>query len=192
MEDDSSLASTSTTDPPAVETLEKSAKSAVQPLKKGSTNAEVRREPGEDTGAKDASDLANSIVNLHVAMSNLANDSVHSKYGPSHSFSRRSLRGLVSAQARTSGASTDGQTVESDSHMMLDTQEELTEKAVQVIRRVMDKLTGLDFVDHFSKIDVASQHIAALDVEEQVDKLICQAMANENLCLSYFGWCPFW
>ena len=76
--------------------------------------------------------------------------------------------------------------------MLLDTQEELTEKAVQVIRRVMDKLTGLDFVDHSSKVEVASQHIAALDVEEQVDKLICQAMANENLCLSYFGWCPFW
>ena len=56
----------------------------------------------------------------------------------------------------------------------------------------MDKLDGLDFVDHWSKVEAASRHIAALDVEEQVDKLICQAMANENLCLSYFGWCPFW
>jgi hypothetical protein len=75
---------------------------------------------------------------------------------------------------------------------LIDKQEELTEKALQVVRRVMDKLDGLDFVDHQSKVEAASRHIAALDVEEQVDKLICQAMANENLCLSYFGWCPFW
>ena len=54
------------------------------------------------------------------------------------------------------------------------------------------KLDGLDFVDHSGKVEAASRHIAALDVEEQVDKLICQAMTNENLCLSYFGWCPFW
>jgi len=33
---------------------------------------------------------------------------------------------------------------------------------------------------------------AALDVNEQVDRLIRQASANENLCLSFLGWCPFW
>jgi hypothetical protein len=33
---------------------------------------------------------------------------------------------------------------------------------------------------------------AALDVKEQVDRLIRQASANENLCLSFLGWCPFW
>eukprot|EP00605_Chrysophyceae_sp_TOSAG23-4_P001470 GSChrysophyteH1.ASY1.ANO1.1606.1 assembled CDS len=62
--------------------------------------------------------------------------------------------------------------------------EELTLKALVVIRRVMDKLTGLDFAN--------GGHAAALDVPEQVDRLIRQATANENLCLSYFGWCPFW
>jgi len=34
--------------------------------------------------------------------------------------------------------------------------------------------------------------LQALDVPEQVDRLIIQAMANENLCLSFLGWCPFW
>ena len=95
-------------------------------------------------------------------------------------------------------------------------QELLTEKAVTVIRRVMDKLTGLDFYDPASlappqvratscwlRLDMQSlpHHVGlslvvctlqALDVPEQVDRLIIQAMANENLCLSFLGWCPFW
>jgi FKBP12-rapamycin complex-associated protein len=62
-----------------------------------------------------------------------------------------------------------------------DAQGELTEKAVEVIRRVMDKLTGRDF-----------QGQAALDVPEQVERLIQQATSNDNLSLSFFGWCPFW
>lgn len=59
-------------------------------------------------------------------------------------------------------------------------QQELMDKAVIVIRRVRDKLTGLDFSD-------AKQTIA-LDVSEQVDKLIKNATSNENLSLSFFGW----
>ena len=77
----------------------------------------------------------------------------------------------------------------------LNQQEELTEKAVTVIRRVMDKLTGLDFQSQAGRGEAllhAQNQIAALDVPEQVDRLIRQATANENLCLSYFGWCPFW
>ena len=62
-----------------------------------------------------------------------------------------------------------------------------SEKAVTVIRRVMDKLTGLDFYD--PSFLAPPQ---ALDVPEQVDRLIIQATANENLCLSFLGWCPFW
>lgn len=78
---------------------------------------------------------------------------------------------------------------------------ELTEKAVIVIRRVMDKLTGLDFnssVDRnvLSGIDSPSQGSAkgaiALDVPGQVDRLIQEATSNENLSLGFFGWCPFW
>ena len=54
-------------------------------------------------------------------------------------------------------------------------------KAVAVINRVRDKLTGRDF-------DPA----ITLDVNQQVDLLIKQATSHENLCQCYIGWCPFW
>lgn len=59
--------------------------------------------------------------------------------------------------------------------------EALNEKAVAVIRRVQDKLTGLDFGNE-----------RPLDVPSQVERLIKQATSNENLCQSFIGWCPFW
>ena len=66
-------------------------------------------------------------------------------------------------------------------------QEELKDKAVVVIRRVRDKLTGLDFYPPGT-----NGKLHPLDVEAQVDKLIQQATSNELLCLGFFGWCPFW
>lgn len=69
-------------------------------------------------------------------------------------------------------------------------QEGLTDKAVEVIRRVMDKLNGLDFNE---KADSnRSYQQTALGVTEQVDRLITQASSDENLCLGFIGWCPFW
>jgi hypothetical protein len=95
----------------------------------------------------------------------------------------------------------------------------LTSKAVMVIRRVMDKLTGLDFhmsMDKKQKTRSTSAasaagaseggggkgggrlgggdvdgngRLVALDVPEQVDRLIIEATSNENLSLSFFGWC---
>ena len=59
--------------------------------------------------------------------------------------------------------------------------EALNKKALDIIHRVRDKLTGRDF-----------SHDDVLDVPEQVDRLIEQATNNENLCQSYIGWCPFW
>jgi len=56
----------------------------------------------------------------------------------------------------------------------------LNQKALNVIERVSNKLTGRDFP---RKI---------LDVEKQVDLLIKQARSIENLCQSYLGWCPYW
>jgi FKBP12-rapamycin complex-associated protein len=65
---------------------------------------------------------------------------------------------------------------------LLDHQPEaLNRKALDIIQRVRDKLTGRDF-----------SHDEMLDVAEQVDRLIEQATNNENLCQSYIGWCPFW
>lgn len=68
--------------------------------------------------------------------------------------------------------------------------EPVADRAVLVIRRINDKLTGLDFANRTPYARLANAD--ALDVPEQVDRLIIQATANENLCLSFFGWCPFW
>ena len=54
-------------------------------------------------------------------------------------------------------------------------------KAVAVVLRVRDKLTGRDFDPNIT-----------LDANQQVDLLIKQATSHENLCQCYIGWCPFW
>ncbi|XP_012282445.1 serine/threonine-protein kinase mTOR isoform X2 [Orussus abietinus] len=59
--------------------------------------------------------------------------------------------------------------------------EALNKKALAIITRVRDKLTGRDF-----------SHEETLTVQRQVDLLIQQATNNENLCQCYIGWCPFW
>lgn len=59
--------------------------------------------------------------------------------------------------------------------------EVLSERAVQVIKRVQAKLTGRDF-----------KSSETLSVEAQVQRLITQATSHENLCQLYVGWCPFW
>ena len=54
-------------------------------------------------------------------------------------------------------------------------------RAVEVLDRVSQKLTGRDF-----KTD------EELDVISQVNKLIMEATKLENLCQHYIGWCSFW
>ncbi|KAL2349528.1 hypothetical protein Fmac_003528 [Flemingia macrophylla] len=88
-----------------------------------------------------------------------------------------------------------------------DANEVLNERAVVVMARMSNKLTGRDFstcssvsnsslqhaVDHSSLISGdtrESDH--ALSVKLQVQKLIIQASSHENLCQNYVGWCPFW
>lgn len=53
-------------------------------------------------------------------------------------------------------------------------------RALQVLGRVKEKLTGSDFRQR------------ELPVEEQVEKLIWQATSLENLSVHYIGWCSFW
>jgi serine/threonine-protein kinase mTOR len=57
----------------------------------------------------------------------------------------------------------------------------INEKAVCVVQRIQDKLTGMDFVGS-----------DALPVVDQVERLIQQATSPKNLCQCYVGWCPFW
>uniref|UniRef100_A0A2H8U2W2 Serine/threonine-protein kinase TOR n=1 Tax=Melanaphis sacchari TaxID=742174 RepID=A0A2H8U2W2_9HEMI len=59
--------------------------------------------------------------------------------------------------------------------------EALNMKALAIVTRVREKLTGKDFI-----------HEQELTVPRQVNLLIQQATANENLCQCYIGWCPFW
>jgi len=58
--------------------------------------------------------------------------------------------------------------------------EVLNEKALSVIDRINKKLNGRDFSKD------------RLDVSDQVNRLIEQAMSHENLSQCYVGWCPFW
>ena len=62
------------------------------------------------------------------------------------------------------------------------TTEALNERALAVMKRMADKLTGRDFAQ--------SSH--AETVEAQVNRLILAATSAENLSCSYVGWCPVW
>jgi FKBP12-rapamycin complex-associated protein len=62
-----------------------------------------------------------------------------------------------------------------------DAAETQNERAVQVLNRVKEKLTGRDF-----KPD------EELTYTLQVDKLLTEATKLENLCQHYIGWCSFW
>lgn len=63
-------------------------------------------------------------------------------------------------------------------------EEALNEKALKVIRRVQDKLSGTDFPDCVDG--------NPMDVQDQVQRLIVQATSSENLCQLFIGWCSFW
>jgi FKBP12-rapamycin complex-associated protein len=56
------------------------------------------------------------------------------------------------------------------------------QRALEVLDRVKDKLTGNDFGGGKEE----------LSVDKQVDKLIHEATNLENLCQHYIGWCSFW
>uniref|UniRef100_A0A6N2L582 Serine/threonine-protein kinase TOR n=1 Tax=Salix viminalis TaxID=40686 RepID=A0A6N2L582_SALVM len=87
-----------------------------------------------------------------------------------------------------------------------DANEVLNVRAVVVMARMSNKLTGRDFstpslsasstqhaVDHSSLIPGDIREVDhGLSVKLQVQKLIIQAMSLENLCQNFVGWCPFW
>jgi phosphatidylinositol kinase/protein kinase (PI-3 family) len=60
-------------------------------------------------------------------------------------------------------------------------EEALNEKALRVIKRVQDKLTGTDFGN-------VSSPEEPLQVSDQVQRLIVQATSTENLCQLFIGW----
>ena len=50
-----------------------------------------------------------------------------------------------------------------------------------MLNRIKEKLTGTDF-----------NNKKPLDVPEQINRLINQAISDENLSQLYLGWSPFW
>ncbi|PSS02733.1 Serine/threonine-protein kinase [Actinidia chinensis var. chinensis] len=88
-----------------------------------------------------------------------------------------------------------------------DANEVLNQRAVVVMARMSNKLTGRDFstsssvstnsiqhaMDHNTLISGDTREVEhGLSVKLQVQKLILQATSHENLCQNYVGWCPFW
>uniref|UniRef100_A0A7R9YR22 Serine/threonine-protein kinase TOR n=1 Tax=Chlamydomonas euryale TaxID=1486919 RepID=A0A7R9YR22_9CHLO len=68
-----------------------------------------------------------------------------------------------------------------------DANEVLNSRAVEVMRRMSDKLMGRDYAVDSGAGPAESDSVAA-----QVQRLVTQAISHENLCQSYIGWCPFW
>ncbi|KAD4584827.1 hypothetical protein E3N88_22428 [Mikania micrantha] len=89
-------------------------------------------------------------------------------------------------------------------HQLGDANEVLNERAVVVMARMSNKLTGRDFstcsalpttlpADNTGLISGDTREVDhGLSVKLQVQKLILQATSHENLCQNYVGWCPFW
>ncbi|KAL7669107.1 hypothetical protein ACOME3_009776 [Neoechinorhynchus agilis] len=81
----------------------------------------------------------------------------------------------------------------------IDNSDLLDAKAIAIVDRVKDKLSGRDFCCCLSTDCQGSLSITApcsnptkLPHTKQVDKLIREAVTSENLCQVYIGWCPFW
>jgi phosphatidylinositol kinase/protein kinase (PI-3 family) len=97
-------------------------------------------------------------------------------------------------------------------------EEHLNERAVAVLARVREKLTGRDRIAYRiggsgsispEHDEVAEESVSAFDMNEelgdrwvdedepldvatQVDRLVKEAVSHENLSQNYLGWCAFW
>ena len=79
---------------------------------------------------------------------------------------------------------------------------ETNSRAVEIITRIQNKLSGRDFGVGGSGAAPAggagssdaggAAGAEPLSVSDQVDRLISMATSNELLCQSYLGWCPYW
>ncbi|KAI0395542.1 TOR kinase [Xylariaceae sp. FL0594] len=93
-------------------------------------------------------------------------DSMHHAGGPPAARTRaRSNSSLINVPAQMEG----------------DMAEMQNARAIEVLDRVNQKLTGRDFKPK-----------EELEVVQQVNKLIMEATNLENLCQHYIGWCSFW
>lgn len=91
---------------------------------------------------------------------------------------RARARTNSSVAARDGAAAVNGN---GNGHGHTDVVEVQNARALEVLDRVQQKLTGRDF-----------KNVEELDVVNQVSKLIVEATKLENLCQHYIGWCSFW
>lgn len=75
----------------------------------------------------------------------------------------------------------EGGTLDTQEGVPPEAREAQNARAVQVLARVKEKLTGRDF-----------KHHEELNTSDQVDKLLAQATNVENICQHWIGWCSFW
>ncbi len=127
---------------------------------------------------------------------------------------RRHRRSSVLDPAIGGGSIFDPQKASDGQMNTVQEKEVQNQRALQVLARIKDKLTGKDFVatvghsvakgmvngtngainDHVNGDDMGEimVEVGGLGVSEQVEKLIEQATKVENLCQHYIGWCSFW
>eukprot|EP01083_Nonionella_stella_P006217 18090_1 len=92
-----------------------------------------------------------------------------------HDFAQQAISGTIQSKTFISRLVGVGHSNDSNS--------DLNEKALNVLKRISQKLKGRDFYDAVEK---------KYTVNEQVQKLILQATSHENLAQAYLGWCPLW
>ncbi len=97
--------------------------------------------------------------------------------GIAHSLYSRSKRSVLGKRVQEAGVSRKPRKLSQSRRSST----LLNQKAVTVMVRVRDKLTGRDF-----------SNMAPLVTSTQVQRLILQATNHDNLSQCYIGWCPFW
>lgn len=101
--------------------------------------------------------------------------------GPPGLRPRARTNSSTNAAAGSSGARGAAVQVNGSAQQQQDPTEMQNARALEVLDRVSQKLTGRDF-----------KPTEELDIISQVNKLIMEATKLENLCQHYIGWCSFW
>lgn len=86
----------------------------------------------------------------------------------------------ASVRSKASGVTYDEESQFSD-EPMANGSNDLNSRAMEVLGRIKDKLSGNDF-----------NNVRRMEVPAQVRQLINDATNHENLCQHYTGWCSFW
>jgi serine/threonine-protein kinase mTOR len=129
---------------------------------------------------------------------------------------RRHRRSSILDPAMGGGSVFDAQKVADGQTNTIQEKEVQNQRALQVLARIKDKLTGKDFGgashgvggvvangangntnghvngDTGTVGEALMAEAGGLSINEQVEKLIEQATKVENLCQHYIGWCSFW